>query len=438
MLKTALFHPPDPRRAKTRPFSIFVLGSENVLHVPMEKRRSWPAQGWAGEMSVRLRCFLRLRPRPGKWRVTARRGWEGVIGTVLSILTEKTLGEAFLITAMLLSGITGTAMCADAERSGAVHGPRTIMVALDGSGEYRSIQEAVDAAGRGDTVRVKAGSYQEDVTVHSKEKLRLIGEGVDRVQVLGLNRVGAFHIGKWPYGATDIEISGLTIQEHGGLAMGIFNGRRIVLRDVHINGLLFGQQVQDVRIEHCVIGGSETTGAQFADSHAVLFGNLVHHNDHGVTVAGTSNVRLERNIITQNLYEGVVVTDHARATLLNNTIVKNGGGLAFLQNARGEAAGNIIGLNKVGFLVGASSQPQLSYNAISNSEHDYVRAGEPNRPAPELRAETDVAADPRFVDSDRGDFRLRPDSPLLRIGEFAYLGALPPLGTTSSLPPEGR
>ncbi|MGH7230108.1 MAG: pectinesterase family protein [Nitrospiraceae bacterium] len=311
---------------------------------------------------------------------------------------------------------------------------RTIVVALDGSGEYRSIQEAVDAAGRGDTVRVKDGSYKEDVTIHSKEGLRLIGEGIDRVTVLGLNRVGAFHIGKWPYGATNIEISGITIQEHGGLAMGIFNGQGIVLRDVRINGLVFGQQVQNVRIEECLIGGSETTGVQFADSQAVLSGNVIHHNDHGVTVAGKSDVRLERNVITQNLYEGVMVTDSARAVLLNNTIVKNGGGLAFLDVSRGEAVGNIVGLNKVGFVIGPSSHLRLSYNALSNSEHDYLRAGTPNRPAPELKTETDVAADPRFVDSGRGDFRLLPDSPLLRVGQFAYLGALPPLDAKATLP----
>src|SRR5919106_4950195 len=149
-------------------------------------------------------------------------------------------------------------------------GPRTFIVALDGSGQYRSIQDAVDDAGTGDTVRVMAGEYHEDVTIHSKKRLHLVGEAVDRVKIMGRSRVGAFHIGKWPYGATDIEVSGITINSHGGLAIGIFNGRGILLRDVRINGQLFGQQVQKLRVEHCIIGDSETTGAAFADSQAVL------------------------------------------------------------------------------------------------------------------------------------------------------------------------
>jgi parallel beta-helix repeat protein len=304
--------------------------------------------------------------------------------------------------------------------------PRTLIVALDGTGEFRSIQEAIDAARNGDTIRIKAGRYPEDVIVHSKERLTIIGESRDRVIVLGRDRFGAFHIGKWPYGAEHIEISRLTIKDRGGLAMGMYNGRGIVLRDVRVEGTLFGQQVQDVRVEQSDLGGSETTGVQFADSEAVLVGNLIHDNDHGVTAAGTSRVRLERNIITRNLFEGVVVTDRAEAVVLSNTIVKNGGGAAFLSESRNEVSGNIIGLNKVGVLIAPSSQVRVSFNALYNTEHDYLRAGSPNVPAPELKSESDLTIDPRFVNPAKDDFRLRADTPLIRMGGFAYLGALEP------------
>lgn len=309
-------------------------------------------------------------------------------------------------------------------------GPRTVVVALDGTGDYISVQEAVDAAGKGDTILIKAGAYKEDVTVHSKDGLKLVGEGMDLVTILGRERVGVFHIGKWPYGATNIEISGLTINEHGGHAMGIFNGRGIVLRHVRINGMLFGQQVQDVRIEESVIGGSETTGVQFADSHAVLIGNFIHDNDHGVTVAGKSDVRLERNVITRSLFEGVVVTDQARATLVSNTIVKNGGGVAFLGMSQSEATGNIVGLNKVGFLMAPSSRVTLAFNDLSNAEANYTSPGLTPASMPELKPESDLAIDPGFVDSNHDDFRLRADTPLRKVGGFSYLGALPPTAET--------
>ena len=97
---------------------------------------------------------------------------------------------------------------------GPLPGPRTIVVALDGTGDYVSLQEAVDAAMKGDTVFVKAGHYPQDVTIHSKEKIKLVGAGVDQVTILGRDIVvGALHVGKWPYGATDIEISDMTIND---------------------------------------------------------------------------------------------------------------------------------------------------------------------------------------------------------------------------------
>ncbi len=305
-------------------------------------------------------------------------------------------------------------------------GARTLIVALDGSGQYVSIQEAIDAARKGDVVHIKAGSYPEDVTVHSKERLKIVGDGVDKVTILGRNRVGSFHIGKWPYGATNIEIGELTIQEHGGLAMGIFNGQGIVLKNVRVNGLLFGQQVAGVRIERCSLGGSETTGVQFADSQAVLADNFIHDNDHGVTVAGKSDVRLERNVITRSLFEGVIVTDQARSVLVSNTIAKNGGGVAFLGASHSEAAGNIIGLNVAGVTIAPSARVGLSHNAFYNSKDDYLRSGPPPTPAPELKPQSDMREDPHFVNPQDGDFRLRADSPLQKIGHFAYLGALPP------------
>ena len=153
-----------------------------------------------------------------------------------------------------------------------VPAPRTITVALDGSGDFTSIQEAVDSAKKGDTVFLKPGAYPQDLTIHSKDNIKLVGAGVDQVTMLGREEVvGVLHVGKWPYGATDIEISGLTINEHGGHALGIFNGKGITLKGLRVNGMLFGQQVEDVRIENCVIGGSETTGVQFADSQAAWF-----------------------------------------------------------------------------------------------------------------------------------------------------------------------
>lgn len=323
------------------------------------------------------------------------------------------------VCSVLWSGV----VCAE---EGPPTGNRTLVVALDGSGDFKSIQEAVDAARKGDTVFLKEGRYEQDITVHSKDQIKLVGAGQDKVTLLGReDLVGVLHVGKWPYGATNIEISDMTINDHGGHAVGLFNGRGVVLKRLTVNGMLFTQQVEDVRIEDCTIGGSETTGVQFADSQAVLIGNFIHDNDHGVNIAGKSNVRVERNVITRSLFEAVVVNDKARAVLVSNTLVKNGGGAAFLGQSHSDVSGNVVGLNRVGFLVASTSHATTSYNAFYNSDDDFLRVGNPNQPAPELKAQSDITGDPHFVDPAHDDFRLRSDTPLAKVGIFPFLGALP-------------
>jgi pectin methylesterase-like acyl-CoA thioesterase len=139
-------------------------------------------------------------------------------------------------------------------------------VALDGSGQFTVIQEAIEQAKSGDTILIKAGVYAEDVTVHSKDGLMIIGEGRDQVFITGEKRVGSLHIGKWPYGATNVTIQGMTVFQHGGLGVGIFNGSGVHLKQIHVKGMVFSQQVQGVHIEDCIIGESETTSTMIMAS----------------------------------------------------------------------------------------------------------------------------------------------------------------------------
>jgi nitrous oxidase accessory protein NosD len=302
-------------------------------------------------------------------------------------------------------------------------------VALDGSGHFTSIQDAIDQAASGDTILIKTGSYAEDVTVHSKVGLSIIGEGMDQVILTGKKRVGTLHIGKWPYGATNVTIQGLSVIQHGGLGVGIFNGSGVRLKQIRVNGMVFSQQVQDVKLEDCVIGESETTGVAFADSTGTLTGNFIYHNDHGVAIGGKSDVTLQRNIITRSLYEAVLLTDQSKGTLIQNTLVHNGGGVAFQDDSQADVQGNIISHSAVGVLFFPGSHTTLAFNALYGNKSDYVMTGTPPTPVPERAGKTDVLLAPGFVNPEQGDFRLRADSSMIRVGAFPFLGALPPVSS---------
>jgi nitrous oxidase accessory protein NosD len=228
----------------------------------------------------------------------------------------------------------------------AVSPQKTVVVAQDGTGDYAEIQRAIDNSTAGDTIFIKSGNYKEDVVVHSKNRLRLVGESRDSVIIQGLKRVGAFRIGKWPYGANDIEVRDLTVSENGGLAVGIFNGSRILFSNVHVRGMLYVQQATDVKIERSQLGDSETTGVSFADARGELVENEIRNNDYGVTIAGKSDVLAERNVITNNQYEGIVVQAGAKGTIVRNTILKSGQGIKVEDGAHAELVGNIIATAK--------------------------------------------------------------------------------------------
>ena len=209
--------------------------------------------------------------------------------------------------------------------------------------------------------------------------------------------------------------------------MGIFNGAGVTLKDLKVNGFVFGQQVQNVHIEHCIVGGSETTGIAFADSQATLIGNLIHDNDHGVSVGGTSVVHLERNVITKNLFEGVLVADQGKATLIQNTLVQNGGGVTFQDDGTGRVVGNIIEEARVGIAWSGENAVTIAHNGLHKIEVNYLIDNQAVSATSKPHAFSDVYAAPKFVAPHHGDYRLQADSPLLHVGEFPYLGALGPV-----------
>ena len=86
--------------------------------------------------------------------------------------TRITVGILFLV------GIVLVFIIALEETSG-----ETIIVAKDGSGDYEKIQDAIDAAQGGDTIRVWEGTYEENVVMD--KTLSLVGNGSDVVTIDG-------------------------------------------------------------------------------------------------------------------------------------------------------------------------------------------------------------------------------------------------------------
>ena len=111
---------------------------------------------------------------------------------------------------------------------------RTLTVSKDGSGDYTTIQAAVNAVAEGEeaTILVKAGTYEEMVKVGTRQKastkrISLIGEGMSRSIITSANGKNTIGSGKdvrdyatLAVFAPDFYAQGLCIQNTGGKAAG--------------------------------------------------------------------------------------------------------------------------------------------------------------------------------------------------------------------------
>ena len=61
-------------------------------------------------------------------------------------------------------------------------GSEAVTVCADGTGTYKSIQEAIDSVAEGTTIRIAAGTYEENLIIN--RQLKIQGCGWDRVTIM--------------------------------------------------------------------------------------------------------------------------------------------------------------------------------------------------------------------------------------------------------------
>jgi hypothetical protein len=105
----------------------------------------------------------------------------------------------------------------------------TWIVAKDGSGDFMTIQAAVDAATDGDVILIRAGTYVEDVIVLGKG-VALVGSGPDVVVSGDLRAISITDV---PQGSTAI-VAHLTLIGFYGVDCALRTEGDALLSNVHI------------------------------------------------------------------------------------------------------------------------------------------------------------------------------------------------------------
>ena len=228
--------------------------------------------------------------------------------------------KRILVTAISLCLMLGLAFGAVSVEAS----PATIVVPDD----QPTIQQAIDAAGSGDTVYVRSGTYYEHVTID--KSLTLQGEDRETTIIDGGGSGKVIYVT-----ANHVTISGLTATngENGIYLIPNWSIHHITVRDVIITS---NSQVAFSAphsggyhlIEDCIIsnnGGLASYAHQFRNS--IIRNCEVFDNGGGLTVAWGYGTLITNNKVHDNVSVGIWFDSMSYSTMEKNEVYNNGVGI---------------------------------------------------------------------------------------------------------------
>jgi parallel beta-helix repeat protein len=213
--------------------------------------------------------------------------------------------------------------------------PGALVVAPDGSGNFRSLEEAVQQARPGAVIYLKAGIHRLKHPLVIDKPLTLIGEGMETTRIVcdGEGCVVEFS-GDGLFSARD-----LAFVHEGtkwGDAVRANKGEVQFYRCLFTGGVwdeanqrggsglwLYGTARGDVR--ECVASGNEGTGIRVSgEAQPTLEGNTCRENKRsGIAYFGSASGTARNNLCTANKFHGIGVNEQAQPTLEGNTCREN-------------------------------------------------------------------------------------------------------------------
>ncbi len=283
-----------------------------------------------------------------------------------------------------------------------------ITVDDDGTADYQTIQEAIDAANPGDTIYVYEGTYPEHVIVNktvklkgeAKEKVIVTGSGSGTVFLVTADRVliEEFTITEGDYAIFSDNTDKLEVTESiiTIYTYGIYQNRTtdswityndisygeygIVTYEAHNDGIrhntisyntVYGAKDYNSQLKNCFNWNKffKNKVAYYYDPDQDLStlefdGNIIEDNEIGIKVAGASTVKLTNNTIRNNGY-GIYLTD-ASPLVFNNSLERNRIGVYCTESSSLILQNTILGGEFGVYCEDAS--PVIQNNVIDGSE----------------------------------------------------------------------
>jgi parallel beta-helix repeat protein len=250
-------------------------------------------------------------------------------------------------------------------------GPVTVYVKPDGSGDYPTIQEAVDAVAPGSTIFLDSGTYHLSESLRITRSLSLLGAGMDLTEIVLDQRAAIWFEGEGLFTVEDttfrqpIDSEGVVLVQDGEIAF-----RRCRFTGGH-TGLSIGGSTTGL-VQDCEAVGNSLNGISLRHyAQPKLEGNRCVDNGHDGIIYGENAGGVARNNeCSRNGYRGIQVAGEAQPTLEANVCRDNvDAGIAYWDNSGGVARQNECSGNGAGgIVVRDSADPYLVDNYCHNNE----------------------------------------------------------------------
>jgi len=205
---------------------------------------------------------------------------------------------------------------------------------------FPKVQDAIDAAGSGQVIRLGKGTWNERLTL--KSGIHLVGSSAEETIISSDARTGAVISCR---GAQGITLEGLTISHSGSEPVAgaqpvvSLDGTTIELRRCHIkdgagDGLLASQSSK-VTLNDCEVTGNTSSGVSIQSGSTLTGrGGALSRNDRGLFVAlASSSADLTNCRIEENYQHGVDVSDRGSVKLMTATMTGNKQAGVFIEEA---------------------------------------------------------------------------------------------------------
>jgi len=204
-------------------------------------------------------------------------------------MNSKRMTQGLIITFVLVSALSFFVLADEPSAQGG-----TIYVAADGTGDYTTIQQAIDNASDGDTIIVEDGIYYENVAVN--KSITLIGENA----VIDAGNTG---------NAISITLDGVNISgfvvRNGSCGINISAGaNHTTIKNCKIvnnseEGIILSN-VSNIEVTGCKVSGSDIGIVMLGCKNSTITDCAIFYNGYGMSISAMGNYTSDSNRIYHN------------------------------------------------------------------------------------------------------------------------------------------